>query len=170
MQQPDGFGEFVAVRSPALLRTAWLLTGNWASAEDLVQVALAKTWRRWRRLAQPDLAEAYVRRVIVTSYATDRRRRWHGEVPTAELPDRASPADAYADSDWRAAVALALGDLPRRQRAVVVLCYFDDLTEAEAARQLGVAVGTVKSQKSKALARLRAHPALAEHPEEGVRP
>ena len=157
MREPDGFAAFVAARSPALVRTARLLTGDHAAAEDLVQHALARTWPRWSRLRDPAAGEAYVRKVLVTSYATSRRRRWHGELPSEQLPDHAATGDAYARSDERAAMTGALATLTARQRAVVVLRYYDDLTEAQAADVLGVSVGTVKSQSHKALARLREH-------------
>jgi RNA polymerase sigma-70 factor (sigma-E family) len=153
--EPDGFREFVAARSPALQRAAWLLTGNRETAQDLVQTALARTWPRWHRLERTENAEAYVRRVMVTTYATWWRRRWRGEVPTATLPDRPETADVFSEADLRATVQTALGTLPRRQRAVVVLRYFEDLTEAQTAQALGCSVGTVKSQSAKALARLR---------------
>jgi RNA polymerase sigma-70 factor (sigma-E family) len=157
VREPHGFGEFVAARSPALLRAAWLLTGDRATAQDLVQAALVRTWARWTRLERADNAEAYVRRVMVTTYATWWRRRWRAEVPTPVLPDGAQAGDAFAASDLRSQVRAALAELPRRQRAVIVLRYFEDLTEAQTAAALGISVGTVKSQAAKALARLRRH-------------
>ena len=158
-----GFDEFVAARSSGLLRTAYLLTHDHALAEDLLQTALTKAWFAWRRIdGNP---EPYVRRILVNTYASWWRRKWHGERPTDELPERAVPdaADAAGTSHdlWD-----ALARLPRRQRAVVVLRYFEDLTEAETAQVLGCAVGTVKSQTSKALASLRIDPSLAAEPAE----
>jgi RNA polymerase sigma-70 factor (sigma-E family) len=144
-------------RSPALLRAAWLLTGNHATAQDLVQAALARTWPRWSRLERVDNAEAYVRRVMVTTYATWWRRRWRAEVATAQPPERPAGGDAFADADLRDAVRSALDELPRRQRAVIVLRYFEDLTEAQTADALGCSVGTVKSQSAKAMTKLRRH-------------
>ena len=155
--RPD-FAEFVSVRSPALLRTAYLLTGDWALGEDLLQTALASTWRRWGRLAGEP--EPYVRRTMLNTYLSWRRRRWSGEVATGVLPDRALD-DTTAAADERDLVWTALQRLPRRQRAVVVLRYFEDLTEAETANLLGVTVGTVKSQASKALGTLRVDSTLA---------
>jgi RNA polymerase sigma-70 factor (sigma-E family) len=152
------FAEFVASRQRALLRSAWLLTGDWATAEDLVQTALVRAWPHWRRLPDGEAAEAYVRRVMHNTFNSWWRRRWRGETPTADLPDTASPEN---DPDVRTALVAALRRLPRRQRAVVVLRYFDDLTEARAADALGCSVGTVKSQTSKALATLRRDPRLA---------
>ena len=160
MDADTDFREFVAARQRALLRGAWLLTGDWASAEDLVQTALVRSWPHWRRLPDHDAAEAYVRRVMLNTFSSWWRRRWRGETPTAELPERPA-ADAFGDSDVRDALVGAVRLLPRRQRAVVVLRYFDDLTEAQAAEALGCSVGTVKSQTAKALATLRRDPRLA---------
>lgn len=157
MREPDGFRDFVAARSPALVRHAWLLTGELAAAEDLVQTALVKTWPRWSRLDAP---EAYVRRTILTTFLSARRRRWHLEVATADVPERPAPDDAFDQADLQRTVRLALATLPPRQRAVVVLRYVEDLTEAQTARLLGCSVGTVKSQSAKALAKLSTCAAL----------
>lgn len=157
----ESFDSFVHGRSPALLRTAWLLTGNEAAAHDLVQTALLKTWARWRQVVAKDAPEAYVRRVMVTTSVSWGRRRWTGERATASLDDVADGVDASAHVDTRAAVASALRQLPPGQRAVVVLRFFDDLSEKDTAELLNCSVGTVKSQASRALARLRADPALA---------
>jgi RNA polymerase sigma-70 factor (sigma-E family) len=154
----DGFAAFVASRRRVLLRSAWLLTGDWHLAEDLLQTALAKAYLAWRRVDDPD---AYVRRVLVTTYATWWRRRWNGERPTAVLPDRAA-ADTYPGVDLRHQVHAVLRDLPRRQRAVLVLRFFEDLSEAETAAALGCSVGTVKSQAARALSRLRSSTALGD--------
>jgi RNA polymerase sigma-70 factor (sigma-E family) len=154
--EPEGFREFVQARSGALLQSAWLLTGQRATAQDLLQTALAKTYPRWDRLRSRDAAEAYVRRVLVSTYVSWTRRRWTGEHATGELPEHADARDPYAAAELRADVARALGALPRRQRAVVVLRYFDDLTESQVAAAMGCSVGTVKSQTAKALAKLRA--------------
>jgi RNA polymerase sigma-70 factor (sigma-E family) len=168
--EPDGFRAFVANRSAALVRSAWLLTGNEASAQDLVQTALAKTWVRWPTVIRQDAPEAYVRRVMVTTYLTWSRRRWRGERPVADLPELAESHDDFAVSDLRGAVHDALRSLPPRQRAVVVLRYFDDLTEAATAQLLGCSVGTVKSQTSSALAKLRRHRQLVDLVEQGISP
>ena len=152
----EEFSAYVVARRRALLRSAWLLMGDWHLAEDLVQTALAKAYLKWRRI---DDADAYVRRVLTTTYVTWWRRRWHGEQPTATLPD--TPI-RDADNDVRAQLLDALRDLPRRQRAVVVLRYFEDLTEVETAAALGCSVGTVKSQHARALARLRGSADLAD--------
>lgn len=144
------FEEYVAARRGALLRTAYLLTGSAADAEDLVQLALVRCWPRWSRLA--DDPEPYVRRVLAREVtARWRRRRWR-EQSTATPPETPAAAE---DLDDREALRAALARLPPRQRAVVVLRYVDDLTEAQTAAALGIAVGTVKSQHHDALARLR---------------
>ena len=152
MADRSEFDDFVASRSQALLRTAYLLTGDHALAEDLLQTALAKSWFAWGRISGPP--EPYVRRVIATTYATWWRRRWRSEYPSVELPEAAGP-DRTAGVDERDVLWRALGALPRRQRAVVVLRYYEDLSEAETAAALGVSRGTVKSQAAKALAALR---------------
>ena len=156
----DGFASFVAARGDALWRSAWLLTGDHQLAEDLVQTALAKSWRAWSRIG-PDGFEAYVRRVLFTTYAAWWRRKWRGERPTADLPESATTGDTVA-AEARNDLVAALTGLPRGQRAVVVLRYFEDLTEAQTAELLGISTGTVKSQTSKALAKLRIDPSLTE--------
>jgi RNA polymerase sigma-70 factor (sigma-E family) len=160
--EADGFAEFVAGRSRELLRAGWLLTGDWALAEDLVQTALAATWPRWSQLARADRPDLYVRRVMVTTFLRWRRRRWNAEFSTGLLPDRPDRSDALAQVDVRASVAHALAVLPPRQRVVVVLRYFADLSEAETARVMGCSVGAVKSHAAKAFSRLRGVPGLAE--------
>ncbi|MGW6447370.1 SigE family RNA polymerase sigma factor [Lentzea sp. NPDC055074] len=152
LHSPEGFEEFVAEASPRLLRTAFLLTRDTGHAEDLLQTALAKAWRAWSRVDGDP--EPYVRRIIVTSHATWWRRRWRGEDPTGDLPESVgeSPQNAVDEREW---LWQALGRLPRRQCAVLVLRFYEDLTEAQVAGLLGCSVGTVKSQASKALAKLR---------------
>jgi RNA polymerase sigma-70 factor (sigma-E family) len=170
LNEPAGFRDFVDTRSRSLLRTAWLLTGDWHTAQDLVQAALAKTWPRWNSLTRRDEPEVYVRRVMVNTYATWWRRRWRSEISSGELPDDADDHDVYAAVDLRNAVQSALATLPRRQRAVIVLRFYDDLTEAQAARVLNCSVGTVKSQASRALAKLRVSPVLGALTTEEVAP
>lgn len=161
----EGFGEFVETRQRALMRSAMLLTGDWALAEDLVQTALARTWLRWGRIRRRDDPEIYVRRVIVTTWVNWSRRKWRGEHPAIELPDNPASGDLATETATRVAVRSALGSLSPRQRAVLVLRVFDDLTEEQTAQVLGCAIGTVKSTMSQALARLRANPTLAGLPE-----
>ncbi len=158
------FDAFVVSRSPALLRTAYLLVRDQGLAEDLLQASLTKTWLAWGRIHGDP--EPYVRRVMLTTQVSLWRRLWNRELPTADFPDLPSDADAAVDSGdlWE-----ALGHLPRRQRAVVVLRYYEDLTETETARLLGCSVGTVKSQCAKALAKMRLDSALAPVTDEGSR-
>jgi RNA polymerase sigma-70 factor (sigma-E family) len=154
----SGFDAFVTARGPALLRTAYLLTGDRQRAEDLVQTALGKTWPRWDSIdAGP--REAYVRKVMLTTYIAWWRRRWNAEYPTEQLPD---VPERPGDPDQRRDLLTALATLPKGQRAVVVLRYFEDLTEVQTAELLGCTVGTVKSQHARALATLRDCPALAD--------
>ena len=159
----DTFAEFVLSRSPRLLRTAYLLTHDWAAAEDLLQASLVKVWGAWQRIDGDP--EPFLRRVMVNTYATWWRRRWRGEEPAAVVPDLLS-GDDHGAVDARDEIWRALGRLPRRQRAVLVLRYFEDLSEADTADTLGVSVGTVKSQTAKALAKLRLDETLLE----GARP
>jgi len=156
------FAAFVELRQRALQRTAWLLTGDRAMAEDLVQTALARTWPHWERIKRRDDPEVYVRRVIVNTWSTWRRRRWRREEAVELVPDSAAPGDVAAEVAVRVAVRSALGALTDRQRAVVVLRVFDDLSEVQVAQVLGCAVGTVKSTMSAALAKLRADSRLAD--------
>ncbi|MEV0145427.1 MULTISPECIES: SigE family RNA polymerase sigma factor [unclassified Nonomuraea] len=157
------FGDFVAARATSLLRVAYLACGNEAEAEDLLQTALERTYRNWERI-QKDSPEPYVRRVIVnTAISRARRRKILNIIPTRVLPE--APARS-TDVDLRHVLMDALRDLPPRQRAVVVLRYWEDLSEAQTAEVLGCSVGTVKSQASKAMAKLRT--ALGEESMEGV--
>ncbi|WP_240617224.1 SigE family RNA polymerase sigma factor [Nocardioides speluncae] len=153
-----GFDEFVAARSGALWRSAWLLTGDIGKAEDLLQTALGKAWPHFGRVNGDGSFEAYVRRVMFTTYVAWWRRRWNVEVPAAAVPEQAGAA---VDADLRRDLVTALAALPRGQRAVVVLRYVEDLTEAQTADVLGISVGTVKSQAARAIVALRSSPALA---------
>jgi RNA polymerase sigma-70 factor (sigma-E family) len=154
VSEPGDFDGYVSARRRSLLRTAWLLTGDWHLAEDVVQTALMRCYPKWRQISKGD-ADAYVRRAIVNGYVSSRRRRWWGERSRAEPPELASPGDVYADVDQRRLVLTALASLPPRQRAVVVLRFYEDLSEAQTAEVLRCAVGTVKSQTAKALSSLR---------------
>jgi RNA polymerase sigma-70 factor (sigma-E family) len=161
MSEPEGFAEFVQAREQALQRTAWLLTGDRELAKDLVQTAFARAWPRWERILRRDDPEVYVRRVMLNTWATWTRRRWRAEQATGTLPDGPAPGDVASDVAARLAVRGALASLTARQRAVLVLRVFDDLSEAQVARILDCAVGTVKSTTSQALAKLRDDPRLA---------
>ncbi len=151
MDSEDGFAAFVGQWSPALLRVAFLLTGDRGLAEDLLQTALLKTSRRWSRIADHQAAYPYVRRVLVTTSASWRRRRRIGEVLTDQVPDHPKVGEELAPG--RAVAALEA--LPPRMRAVIVLRYYEDLSEADTAAALGCSTGSVKSQASRGLARLR---------------
>ena len=146
----EEFRTFVEARYAALLRTAYLLTGAPADAEDLLQSALLAVMARWSRVEQP---EAYLRRVMVNHLVSRWRRRRVVEVLTAVLPDRAGPQEQpeLRDEVWQ-----ALHRLPARMRAVLVLRYWEDLSEERTAEALGCSVGSVKSQASRGLVRLRA--------------
>ena len=152
------FEEFVQARSGSLLRTALLLTGqNRAEAEDLLQLALERAYRHWPRVIGSGEPERYTRKILANASA-DRWRR------LARRPEEALPAcgggpgvpDHTAEIADRDFLLRALAGLPRRQRAVLVLRYFDDLSEAEIAEILGCSLGTVKSHAARALSRLRA--------------
>jgi RNA polymerase sigma-70 factor (sigma-E family) len=159
--EPEDFQQYVARRHLALLRTAYLLTGDHASAEDLVQTALARTWLAWGRIEDPRAVDAYVRRTLVNTHRSAWRRRRVKEVPTDVLPETLDDAAPAEDDGLRDVLWAALAQLPRQQRVTLVLRYYEDLSEAETARVLGVSVGTVKSNASRGLARLREHAASA---------
>jgi RNA polymerase sigma-70 factor (sigma-E family) len=148
------FREYVASRGAALLRMALLLTHNLADAEDLVQVALAKTYQAWDRIEDRGAVDGYVRRAMVNTHISWWRRRRVEEYPTDDIPERAV-ADHAGDSELQDALRRAIERLPRRMRAAVVLRYYEDMTEAEIANVLGVSQGTVKSTVSRAVAKLR---------------
>lgn len=151
----DDFRDFVAGQSAGLLRTAWMLTGDRQLAEDLLQTALSKTWPHWSRVREGEAPAAYVRTVMVRTATAWWSRRWHGEVPTGGLPDRPATGDAVLAADERDVLVRALAQLSPRQRAAVVLRYYQDLSEHDVAVEMGCSVGTVKTQASRGLARLR---------------
>ncbi len=146
---------FVEASGRRLLTTAGLLTRERQLAEDLLQVTLLKTWSAWPRITSSP--EAYARRTMVNTYVSWWRRRWNSEEPSEELPE--TPTE-HPDAERNLDLRSALARLPRRQRAVIVLRFYEDLTEAAVAELMGVSVGTVKSQTSKALSRLGIDPAL----------
>lgn len=146
------FEEFVRARSRALLRTAFLLTGDKGHAEDLLQTVLIKVSRRWSSIDGPP--EGYVRAALVNTALTRRSRRRFAETSLALVAERAAP-DEWTTVDLRDLLVRSLFKLPPRQRAVLVLRYFEDLSEHETATALGCSVGTVKSQASRGLVRLR---------------
>ena len=152
--ESDSFANFVVTRGPALTRTAFLMTGDWHSAEDLVQATLIRMFGVWRRLERREEAEPYARRTLTRLYLDQRRLRRSTERVTAELPepehDSSSSADAALD------LLGALAKLPARQRAVVILRYWEDLEVATVSDILNLPIGTVKSLSSRGLAALRA--------------
>jgi RNA polymerase sigma-70 factor (sigma-E family) len=147
--------DYVAARQRALLRTARMLTGDEQTAEDLVQTTLERVWPHWQRVASDRDPDAYVRKVMVNTYSSWWRRKWRGEQPTSDLPEITTTDDDYARADLADALRRLLPTLTPRQRAVLVLRFYEDLTETATAEMLGCSVGTVKSQTSKAFARLR---------------
>jgi RNA polymerase sigma-70 factor (ECF subfamily) len=159
-----GFDDFVAARSHALLRTAYLLTGDHHHAEDLLQTSLTALYLHWGSLRDPRAAESYVRRSLVTTYTSWWRRRSWRERPTADLPEAhaevLTTGVTGGDSDemWR-----HLGALPRQQRAVIVLRFYEDLSVDETAALLGISAGSVKSHTSRALGALRMRLASSRH-------
>jgi RNA polymerase sigma-70 factor (sigma-E family) len=157
MTDTEDFAAFVRGRTPALLRSAFLLTGDQHLAEDLVQASLARTHRAWRRLDRLENAESYTRRVMYHLQVSWWRRHQVAESVTADPPEPSGrPVDATAAADLRLAVAAALLRLSPKQRAILVLRFFEDHTAVETAELLGMPIGTVKSQTFRALARLRA--------------
>jgi RNA polymerase sigma-70 factor (sigma-E family) len=161
----EAFQRFATARWPRLLRTAYLLTGEQHAAEDLVQSSLERVYVAWRRVSAADDPDAYVRRVMINAHARKHRKRLkeyllpHGDSEIRrDLPER---DDRMAQADDRETLLRALVQLPPRQREAVVLRYWEDLSEAQAAECMECSIGAVKSNASKGLAKLRAIPALA---------
>ncbi|WP_204037021.1 SigE family RNA polymerase sigma factor [Micromonospora qiuiae] len=154
-EDDERFRLFVREQWAPLLRTAFLLTGDRGIAEDLVQSALEKTYRRWGRILRKDAPEVYVRRAMVNTAISWRRRRRVVEVPLLETDSTSTP-DLHTQAETRHQLLTAPRRLPPKTRAILVLRYFEDLSEADIARVLGCSTGAVKSQASRGLARLRA--------------
>lgn len=148
------FREFVAARASALFRTAYLLTGDRGLAEDAVQSALTRLCLAWPRIRRSEAVEAYVRRILLREVLSWRRRRRVAEVLVATVPD-VSGSDEASALETRDELLRALQSLPPRQRAVLVLRYFDDAQEAQIADLLGISAGSVKTHASRGLAALR---------------
>jgi RNA polymerase sigma-70 factor (sigma-E family) len=149
------FTAYLQARQGRLLRTAYLLTGDQHQAEDLLQTSLAKLYLAWDRVQDRESVDAYVRRIMVNEHNSLWRRPWRRrERSTDVVPEVATEPPAYDDGSG-AALWAAVQTLPRKARAVLVLRYYEELTEPEVAEVLGIAVGTVKSQTSRALAMLR---------------
>ncbi|MEU3951937.1 SigE family RNA polymerase sigma factor [Streptomyces achromogenes] len=162
----EEFQSFMVGRWPRLMRTAFLLTGEQHAAEDLVQSTLEQVYTAWRRVGSADDPEAYVRRVMINVHARKHRRRLREFLAPRDdsglVREVADTGDRIAQADDRSALLKALAQLPARQREAVVLRYWEDLTETQAAEAMGCSVGTVKSSAAKGIAKLRAIPALAE--------
>ncbi len=165
MNDENQLAEYVAARHSVLRRSAYLLCGDVHQADDLVQATLVKVVTARRRLPRIDSLDAYTRRTLHNTFISSRRRLWRREHPHADLPDSAV---AGPDVDLGLAVRDALQLLPSRQRAVVVLRFWEDLSVQATADVLGIGEGTVKSHTSRALATLRA--ALGEAMEDGLLP
>jgi RNA polymerase sigma-70 factor (sigma-E family) len=169
----EEFQSFVIGRWPRLMRTAFLLTGEQHAAEDLVQATLEQVYVAWRRVGAADDPEAYVRRVMINAHARKHRRKLKEFLApkddsglTHELPDS---GDRIAQADDRSALLKALSQLPARQREAVVLRYWEDLSESQAAEAMGCSVGAVKSNAAKGIAKLRVVPGLADTVTQGGR-
>jgi RNA polymerase sigma-70 factor (sigma-E family) len=154
MDREMEFREFVNARWTSLVATAYLVTADRGLAEDCVQEALARVHRRWRSLREEGEPVAYARRATLNAALSWRRRRRIAEVPLDVAADPAAPEDPVSAVDPQ--LVAALRSLPPRMRAVVVLRFLEDRSEAETARALGCSVGTVKSASSRGIARLRA--------------
>lgn len=156
MSRDAEFAEFVTARYRALVRTGLLLTGDSGHAEDLAQSALIKTYLAWGRIREPESAEAFARTTLIRLALRARRRHWNSEVATGRMPEPApAGSDGTGPTDLVLDVRRALTRLPADQRAVIVLRYLDDQSEAQTARLLGISQGTVKSRASRGLASLR---------------
>src|SRR6476469_402939 len=148
------FAAYFASRSGAMRGTAYLLCGDWHRAEDLVQNAFVKLYRAWNRIAEHHKLDAYTRRVLVRTFLDENRRGFfHRERPTAEQTDRAAPPAGGVED--RMVLLRALADVPPRQRASLVLRFWEDLSIEETAKSLGCTAGTVKSQVARGLAAMR---------------
>ncbi len=159
MTDDEAFAEFVRARAPGLYRYAYLLAANAHDADDLVQEALIRLRGAWPRIQRKDDPTGYARTTIARLHVSFwRRRRRESVVP--EVPERMVDDRGYGDADRRAAVLRALAALPARQRAVVVLRFYENLTEEQIADVLGISRGTVRSQTSRALGKLRDTPRL----------
>jgi RNA polymerase sigma-70 factor (sigma-E family) len=161
LARDEEFAEFVTARYRALVRTGLLLTGDAGHAEDLAQSALIRTYLAWPRLREPANAEPYARKVLTRLAIRAGQRRWRGEVAADQLPEPSVSHPADAAGDLAVDVRRALSALPDGQRAVLVLRYFDDQSEADTARLLGISPGTVKSRAARGLAALRQSGLLA---------
>ena len=158
MSEQIGFAEYVADRRDSWVRAACLLTRDPHAAEDLVQTALLRVWPRWQRISAKGDADAYMRTVLMNLFLNSlRRRRWHVSAPDPQVYELQSDHAVAPSEEVDALLYLrhVLADVAPRQRAVLVLRYYFDLSEAETAETLGCSIGTVKSQAAKGAAKLR---------------
>jgi RNA polymerase sigma-70 factor (sigma-E family) len=151
-----GFAGFVRANTPALLRTAYLLTGNAQHAEELVQDTLVRLYPKWDRVQAADAPLAYVRRSLTNGYINQQRRAVRREYAYQDVPERVDPRDALTQLADRDEIWAGLSLLPERQRAALVLRFFEDLSDEDTAAALGCRIGTVRSLISRGLASLRA--------------
>ncbi|MEU1706219.1 SigE family RNA polymerase sigma factor [Streptomyces sp. NPDC005706] len=151
-EAPADYLEFAIARSGPLFRTACLLTGDWHLAEDLVQETLAKMFRSWRRVSRAGSPVAYADTVLVRTFLSQRRRRSSTERPSDRLPDAAGPA---RDAELRMALLDGLARMTSRDRAVLVLRYWEDRSVEDTAQVLRMSPGAVRAQSKRALQRLR---------------
>lgn len=148
----ESFRAFLSVRHAALLRSAWLLTGDGVEAEDLLQETLTKVWRHWGRISRDGTPELYVRKAMLGTHISWLRKK---RVAAILSPRESDTESLFESAELRPSIMAALRGLPPRQRAVIVLRYYEDLSEEKTAALLHCSVGTVKSQRHKALAKLR---------------
>jgi RNA polymerase sigma-70 factor (sigma-E family) len=155
-EAPADYLEFAVARSGPLFRTACLLTGDWHLAEDLVQETLAKMYRSWRRISRAECPVAYANTVLVRTYISQRRRRSSSERPSGRLPDSADSAGPAEDAELRMALLDGLARMTPKDRAVLVLRYWEDRSVEETAQILQLSPGAVRTRSTRALQRLRA--------------
>jgi RNA polymerase sigma-70 factor (sigma-E family) len=167
MRHDAAFSDFVAARQAHLRRIAYALCGDWHKADDLLQTALTKLYVAWPRIRHEGNEEAYCRQIMVRANIDESRRPWRRERPTDDLPDRSGSQPTPVEE--RSALFAALQALPEQQRKVVVLRYYNDLSEQAVADLLGISVGAVKSAASRGLAALRTQNARTQTHEAGSR-
>jgi len=154
MSDEEDFRQFAASRQKQLLRSAYLLCGDWHGAEDLMQTAFGQLYRSWRRVRRVEHPDAYAKQVLYRCHLSTKRRRRFATVPIDSVPEPAAPGPAIGDGSTEVLIE-ALAGLPDRARAVVVLRFWEDYSVAQTAEALGISEGTVKSQTSRALTMLR---------------
>lgn len=164
MDADSGFAGFVRANTPALLRTAYLLTGDSSSAEELVQDTFVRLYQKWDLVEQADVPLAYVRRSMANGFVNSTRRPWRREVAVEYLPEHPDDSNPQGRLDDRDELWSLLRTLPVRQRTALVMRYFHDLPDGEIAAALGCREGTVRSLISRGLAAMREHTDASEEP------